>query len=99
MHKSSSANLMVEQKGAVLYLKLNRPEKLNALNYEMIMAAREVLKPVGEDWDVRLVVFLGEGSAFCVGDNPEDMGEWPDEFKHRRPTVLTDRPPYLSRNY
>ena len=85
MYKSSSANLIVEQKGAALYLKLNRPEKLNALNYEMIMAAREVLKPVGEDWDVRLVVFQGEGSAFCVGDNPDDMGEWPEEFKHRRP--------------
>jgi 2-(1,2-epoxy-1,2-dihydrophenyl)acetyl-CoA isomerase len=85
MYTSSSKNVIVEQKGAALYVKLNRPEKLNALNYEMIMAAREILTPVGEDWDIRLVVFQGEGPAFCAGDDPDDMGEWPEEFGHRRP--------------
>lgn len=85
MYQSSSAGLLVEQKKSVVYLKFNRPDKQNALNYDILMAAREILKQVDHDWDVRAVVFQGEGEFFSVGDDPESMGEWPAEFKHRRP--------------
>ena len=85
MYKSSSDLFLVEQKGPVLYLKLNRPAEMNAMNYEMLTAAKKVLESVGEDWDVRLVVFEGEGEVFSVGDNPDDMGPWPGEYSHRRP--------------
>ena len=85
MYQSSSPLLLVEQKDTVLYLKLNRPEKGNALTYEMVMAAMEVLDGVGEDWDVRVVVIEGEGEAFCIGDHPDDMGAWPERYRPRLP--------------
>ncbi|MBW2085526.1 MAG: enoyl-CoA hydratase/isomerase family protein [Deltaproteobacteria bacterium] len=85
MYQSSSSSVLVEQKDGVLRLKLNRPEKLNAMNYELIMAAKEIVSQVGEDWDVRAVVFEGQGDHFCAGDDPADMGPWPEEYRHRRP--------------
>lgn len=47
MYQSSSSSVLVEQKNGVLRLKLNRPEKLNAMNYELIMAAKEIVSQVG----------------------------------------------------
>lgn len=85
IYTSTSANVSIEQKGPVLYLTLKRPEKQNALTYEMMEAIKEMLMPVGEDWDIRAVVFQGDGDDFCVGDTPEDLGEWPDKYRHRKP--------------
>jgi enoyl-CoA hydratase/carnithine racemase len=85
MYRSSTSALLIEQKGPILYVQLNRPASLNALNYELIMATKEVLEPVEEDWEIRAVVFQGEGDSFCIGEDPEDMGEWPEEYRHRRP--------------
>jgi len=84
-YHSRSTLIGVDQKGPVLYLTLKRPEKQNALTYEMMEAIKEALRPVGEDWDIRAVVFQGEGVDFCVGDNPEDLGEWPAEYRQRKP--------------
>ena len=49
MYRSSSSTLLIEEKGPILYVKLNRPASFNALNYELIMATKEVLQPVEED--------------------------------------------------
>ncbi|MBW2091981.1 MAG: enoyl-CoA hydratase/isomerase family protein [Deltaproteobacteria bacterium] len=85
MYQSRSSTLLVKRDGGVLRLQLNRPDRHNVMNYEMIMAAKQVLGRVGEDWDIRAVVFEGKGEDFCAGDDPEDMGPWPDEYKHRFP--------------
>lgn len=69
----------------ILRLQLNRPQKSNALTYEMIMAALDLVKKAGEDWDVRAVVIEGAGEDFCIGDDPDDMGEYPEVYRHRSP--------------
>lgn len=85
MYKSSSDTVLAEQTGATLRIRLNRPEKLNAWNYEMITAMKKLVQEVKNDWAIRAVTFEGAGPAFCAGEDMEDMGDWPQEYRHRRP--------------
>lgn len=51
----------------VAIITLNRPEKRNALNGEMIAALGAAYAACDTDNDVRVVVLTGEGTAFCAG--------------------------------
>src|SRR5712691_2121366 len=46
---------------------LNRPEKLNALNADLLDALPGVLQALAGDKDVRCVVLTGAGRGFCAG--------------------------------
>lgn len=46
---------------------LNRPEKRNALNPELIAALKSALARSAEDADVRVVLLTGAGADFCSG--------------------------------
>jgi enoyl-CoA hydratase/carnithine racemase len=59
--------LLVETRGAVRLLTLNRPKKLNALNHDLIEALSEALLAVQHDDKVAAVVLTGAGRAFCPG--------------------------------
>lgn len=63
--------VLEERAGAVLTLRLNRPEKLNALNVELGRALVHSLINAGENKDVRAVVVTGAGRAFCAGGDVE----------------------------
>ena len=60
-------NLLIENRGAVRILTLNRPEKRNALDTALTRALLEALRATDEDDDVRAVVLTGAGPAFCAG--------------------------------
>ena len=51
----------------VAYLTLNRPEKHNALNREMIAELRVAAARLADDDRVRVVVLSGSGKSFCAG--------------------------------
>jgi 2-(1,2-epoxy-1,2-dihydrophenyl)acetyl-CoA isomerase len=59
--------LLEEHSGAVLTLRLNRPEKLNALNWELARALLHSLLRAGQDSAVRAIVMTGAGRAFSAG--------------------------------
>jgi enoyl-CoA hydratase len=65
--------VLLEMRGAVAVVTLNRPEKLNALNYALIDRLMQILDQVEDDIDVRAVVLTGAGDrAFSAGaDIPE----------------------------
>lgn len=67
----------------VLTLTLNRPEKLNALNWDVLRALDTALSGVGSDADVRCVVVAGTGDrAFSAGaDLNVDLVGAPDRAK------------------
>ena len=56
-----------ERHGAVVLLRLNRPEALNALSDEMLGALCAALDAVEEPDEVRCVVLCGAGRAFAAG--------------------------------
>lgn len=57
--------------GAVLTLRLNRPEKLNALNDEMTAALIAGIESAATDASVRVVVLSGTGRGFSAGQDLE----------------------------
>lgn len=62
-----------EKRGAIAHLRLNREEKLNAINGEMLDQLAEALAEAESDDDVRALVLSGEGRAFSAGFDL-DMG-------------------------
>jgi len=52
---------------------LNRPEKLNALNGELLDALPGVLQPLADDPAVRCVILTGAGRGFCAGGDISSM--------------------------
>jgi len=59
--------LLVEDRGAVRILTLNRPDKLNALNHALTQALHDALHAADGDAQVGAVVLTGAGRAFCAG--------------------------------
>ncbi|MFC2947937.1 enoyl-CoA hydratase [Virgibacillus sediminis] len=55
-----------ESKDNISYIRLNRPERYNALNKEMLDELLEVLEKVERNED-KVVVLSGNGNAFCAG--------------------------------
>ncbi len=53
-------------------LSLNRPDKRNALNSEVLSAMDTALREIEKDKDIRALVIRGEGKHFCAGI---DLGE------------------------
>ena len=69
------AKVIVERRGAVLELRLNRPELLNAVDREAIAALGAAAAEAAEDRAVRVVLFSGEGTHFCAGGDITMFGE------------------------
>jgi len=59
--------LLTEKNEATLILTLNRPEKRNALNDELIAALKAALREADADDSVRAIVIRGAGKDFCSG--------------------------------
>lgn len=55
-----------ESRNGISYIRLNRPERYNALNKETLIALLEVVEKVEKN-DDRIVILSGEGKAFCAG--------------------------------
>jgi 2-(1,2-epoxy-1,2-dihydrophenyl)acetyl-CoA isomerase len=61
------SELLVEDADAVRYLKLNRPQRFNALSRSLCESLAAALRAAAADPAVRCVVLTGEGKAFCAG--------------------------------
>src|SRR5690349_18522020 len=61
-----------ERHGQVLVVRMNRPERLNALNHEMRNRLAETWTEFRHSNELEVAIFTGTGRAFCAG---EDMKE------------------------
>ncbi|MDK3020362.1 enoyl-CoA hydratase [Pseudodonghicola flavimaris] len=59
--------------GAVAHLRLNAPERLNALSDEMLAALQAQFDALKEDRSIRAVVLSGAGKVFCAGHDLKQM--------------------------
>ena len=69
----------VEDDGHVRHVMLNRAEKRNAINAELMLALREPLREAADDSDVHCVVLRGEGPSFSAGIDVFELGSLGDE--------------------
>ena len=53
---------------------LNRPERLNAINAQLISDLRDAVAAANDDGSVRVIVLSGAGRAFCCGLAPAAWG-------------------------
>jgi enoyl-CoA hydratase/carnithine racemase len=65
--------LRIEQRDAVLHLRLNRPAKRNAINDALVTQLHTAFVNLPES--VRAVVVSGEGDHFCAGLDLSELGE------------------------
>ena len=61
-----------EINGQIITIRLNRPERLNALSTVIRKGMAEAFKRFHEDKDLEVAILTGTGRGFCAG---EDMKE------------------------
>ncbi|HEX3603283.1 MAG TPA: enoyl-CoA hydratase [Steroidobacteraceae bacterium] len=76
--------VLLQRKGAVAHLTLNRPAQYNALSEEMLAALEAALGQVAADPAARVVVLGGAGKAFCAGHDLKQMKSKPSVEYYRR---------------
>ena len=59
--------IVFEKEDGILWARLNRPEALNAINEEVVEGLEKLVAKVREEKDIRVVVIIGTGKAFCAG--------------------------------
>src|SRR5690606_6168689 len=87
------SEILVEDQGALRLLRMNRPEKHNALNTALTQALFDALLEADRDRSVNVIVLTGAGKSFCAGaDTKEFSSLVPDD-----PQAVRDRG-YLTTN-
>jgi enoyl-CoA hydratase/carnithine racemase len=72
MQQPSSFNLEIDSTG-IATITLNRPERLNALTFEVYRELTDTLAALKDESKVRVVVITGAGRAFCSGGDVHDI--------------------------
>ncbi len=86
------AQLLNETRDRVLYLTLNRPQKLNALTLALMDDLIRAVQAAAEDASVGCIVIQGAGRAFCSGwDLTPASGEGRTGHGNRDPEEMTLR--------
>jgi enoyl-CoA hydratase/carnithine racemase len=76
--------VLTEQRGAVRHVVLNRPEKRNAFDGDLVLATGEALRAAADDPDVHCVVLRGAGPMLSSGMDLAalaSVAERPDELR------------------
>jgi enoyl-CoA hydratase len=85
----SQTALLAEKDGHVLTVTINRPEKKNAVNAEVLCGLNDAWHCLDEDDDLRVAILTGAGGNFCAGMDLGVIGKLTsgkppdDEFEER----------------
>jgi enoyl-CoA hydratase/carnithine racemase len=66
-------NLLVEKTGQIAVVTMNRPEKFNALNIDLMREIERVTNEFQDDVETRVVIFTGIGKHFSAGRDLQDQ--------------------------
>ena len=86
MSTSEGTTAKLNVYGQVAVIRLNRPERLNAINNVLSDDVHFVLDEIQENADVRVVILTGEGRGFCAG---ADVNRMSDSLQGK----INDKPP------
>ncbi|MFX1430093.1 MAG: enoyl-CoA hydratase/isomerase family protein [Promethearchaeota archaeon] len=74
MLEKNFKHILCKFEDGILFIMLNRPEKLNALQYPLLMEIIDVLESIKKDKSIRVIVVEGRGKSFSSGDDMLGMG-------------------------
>lgn len=85
--------LKIEREGPLMTVRLNRPEKHNAINRQMHLDLQALCRELAEDFLTRVVILAGEGPTFSSGADTSEWGQpGPDsELELRHLSGIGDR--------
>src|SRR5258708_23392396 len=66
-------SFLYDQRDGIATITLNRPERLNAITFEVYREMTDLFASLGDERDVRVVVMTGAGWAFCWGGDVRDI--------------------------
>jgi enoyl-CoA hydratase len=66
--------VIFEERGAVAHVRLERPERRNALTRAMLERLGEIFASVASRTDLRAVILSGSGPDFCAGADIAELG-------------------------
>lgn len=69
--------VLVERRGHVLWITLNRPAVLNAMDPALVDELRRLFGGLGDDRETRIAILRGAGRAFCAGLDLKTAGGEP----------------------
>lgn len=73
-----------EQRQSIAYVKLNRPDVLNAFNFDMLSELQAIIESIRIHPDIRLVIITGAGDkAFSVGADLKERQTLPEPLVKR----------------
>jgi enoyl-CoA hydratase len=77
-------HLLLDNQNGALWVTLNRPERLNALNHTLTRELHALFDTLQRRKDVRVVVLRGAGRAFCAGLDLKERSAvgYPDVGSH-----------------
>ena len=68
------ACVVLQKKGDLCTVILNRPTVMNAIGWDMVMDLRKAFQTIGEDEEIRVVILEGSGGNFCAGGDMDLLG-------------------------
>ena len=71
-------------RGAIAFITLNRPERLNAINRDLIVGLVAAVEGANRDTEVRVIVLRGAGRAFCAGYDLQGAPQAESDADQRR---------------
>ena len=66
--------ILVERRGPIATVVLNRPEKRNSIGGPMMVELYEALHAIAGDRSIRVLVLRGQGADFCPGADVKHYG-------------------------
>lgn len=82
------STVLFESKNNISYITLNRADRYNALNKDMLVELHDVLEQIEKN-DDKIVILSGKGKAFCAGGDIGMMTEFADKnyYEHIMKTI------------
>lgn len=71
----SEPAVLVEKEGPILTVTLNRPDKRNAVNCEVMCRLYDAWNDLDRDQELRVAILTGRGNTFCAGMDLSEIGK------------------------
>ena len=93
---SSEDSLLIKDDEDVRHLILNRPEKINAIDYAQHLRLMRAFEDAENDSSVRVLTLSGVGRGFCAGDDlTAEPFQGNDPYEHRHVDLEMGSGPFL----